>query len=98
MATFFSSSIIWSAPPVKKERGQKAETEERDRRPAGLQPEKHQEAAAELRQDDEGQEPRIDAAPLHIVAGPGVMGDLVEAFDDEDVREHRARKQHERPA
>src|SRR3984957_7197037 len=70
---------------VEEERREQAEAHERNRRPAGLDANQHENTAAEVSQDDERQEGRRDAALTHIVAHLGVVRDLVPAIHEESL-------------
>src|SRR3984957_3576614 len=82
---------------VEEERREQAEACERDRRPAGLDANQHENTAAEVSQDDERQEGRGDAVLAHVVAHLGIVRNLVPAIHEEDVDEHRSRQEDERP-
>src|ERR1700686_3058278 len=57
----------------------------------------HEEGAAELNDDGEWQQPRIDMVGLHVARGAGVVRDLTDPLDDEDIGEHCAREETEGP-
>ena len=81
---------------MEKERREQAEAHERNRGPARLEADEHENPTAEVGQDDERQESRSDAVSgsySHL----GVVRDLIPAVLEEDVNEHRSSQEDERP-